>query len=552
MAITVVVRCSTSLKFSVEVDPETTTVAAFKTQIAEQAEVPAESQRLIYKGRVMKDDQTLSSYGECSANPLLLPPLHPGSKLHCRSREISFPLPRADVAAEQTIHLVKGGRPAAAAAAAQSGAGAGVPVPPQAAVPGAGMGMGAGAAGGGAFNPFAAMGGMGGMPDVNRMQQQLASNPEMMADIMNSPMMQSMLNNPEFLRNMMTSNPQMRQVMENNPQLAHVLNDPNVLRQTVEMMRNPNAMREAMRSQDLAMSHIENHPEGFNALRRMYRDVQEPMMQATANMANERNSGGSSQQSQAGPPQAGGGPMPNPWATNSGAAGGGSSSSAPAGAGVGAGAGAPAVNPWAMPGGGAGGAAGGMGFPGGAPPDMSNMMQMMNDPLVSQMMGSFLSNPSNVEQLISSNPMLQQMVASNPGMRDQIPNLLRSMSNPETMRAVMNMQESMQTLQRAGLIPPGMEGGFPGMPPMGVGAGGFGAPPPPSVGGLDFSSLLGGAPAMAPPGNPAAEANPEETYASQLTQLNAMGFSDRSANIRALVASRGNVNMAVERLIGGL
>jgi ubiquilin len=42
----------------------------------------------------------------------------------------------------------------------------------------------------------------------------------------------------------------------------------------MEYMQNPNAMREMMRSQDLAMSQIENHPEGFNALRRMYEDVQ--------------------------------------------------------------------------------------------------------------------------------------------------------------------------------------------------------------------------------------------------------------------------------------
>jgi ubiquilin len=28
------------------------------------------------------------------------------------------------------------------------------------------------------------------------------------------------------------------------------------------------------------MSQIENHPEGFNALRRMYHDIQEPMMEA--------------------------------------------------------------------------------------------------------------------------------------------------------------------------------------------------------------------------------------------------------------------------------
>ena len=41
----------------------------------------------------------------------------------------------------------------------------------------------------------------------------------------------------------------------------------------MEMMRNPNAMQQAMRSQDLAMSQIENLPGGFNALRRMYEEV---------------------------------------------------------------------------------------------------------------------------------------------------------------------------------------------------------------------------------------------------------------------------------------
>jgi hypothetical protein len=53
----------------------------------------------------------------------------------------------------------------------------------------------------------------------------------------------------------------------------HVLNDPAMLRQTMEMMRNPNAMNQAMRSQELAMSQVENMPGGFNALRRMYEDV---------------------------------------------------------------------------------------------------------------------------------------------------------------------------------------------------------------------------------------------------------------------------------------
>ncbi|KAF6176514.1 hypothetical protein GIB67_007897 [Kingdonia uniflora] len=39
------------------------TVEAFKAILAENCEVPAEQQRLIYKGGILKDDQTLESYG---------------------------------------------------------------------------------------------------------------------------------------------------------------------------------------------------------------------------------------------------------------------------------------------------------------------------------------------------------------------------------------------------------------------------------------------------------------------------------------------------------
>ena len=43
---------------------------------------------------------------------------------------------------------------------------------------------------------------------------------------------------------MFMSNPQMQQVLEANPQLNHVLNDPALMRQTMEMARNPAAMQQ--------------------------------------------------------------------------------------------------------------------------------------------------------------------------------------------------------------------------------------------------------------------------------------------------------------------
>jgi ubiquilin len=85
------------------------------------------------------------------------------------------------------------------------------------------------------------------------------------------------------------------------------------MRQSLQMMSNPNAMQEAMRHQDMAISRLENHPEGFNALRRMYEDVQEPLMEATQNQFGTQST---SQQSQSNP-WATGAPntsaLPNPW-----------------------------------------------------------------------------------------------------------------------------------------------------------------------------------------------------------------------------------------------
>jgi UBA/TS-N domain len=43
---------------------------------------------------------------------------------------------------------------------------------------------------------------------------------------------------------------------------------------------------------------------------------------------------------------------------------------------------------------------------------------------------------------------------------------------------------------------------------------------------------------------------PEELYATQLIQLQEMGFIDTQENIRALIATSGNVHAAVERLLG--
>jgi hypothetical protein len=49
-------------KISVDVTNEMT-IAEVKAAVASKANIPADTQRLIYKGQVLKDDRTVESYG---------------------------------------------------------------------------------------------------------------------------------------------------------------------------------------------------------------------------------------------------------------------------------------------------------------------------------------------------------------------------------------------------------------------------------------------------------------------------------------------------------
>ncbi|XP_059282685.1 ubiquitin domain-containing protein DSK2b-like [Lycium ferocissimum] len=533
--VTINIRCSSGSKFTVRVRLDST-VGSFKSKLAEHANIAVEQQRLIYKGRILKDDQTLQSYG---------------------------------LEADHTVHLVRGSAPAPSANPA-SATNAGGPntvqnAPRDAAsdaggpFPGPGLGAsmfpGLGSAGGGG-GLFGA-----GLPDFEQVQQQLTQNPDMMRDMLNMPLVQNLMNNPDTIRNMIMNNPQMREIMDRNPELAHVLNDPATLRQTMEAARNPEIMREMMRNTDRAMSNIESSPEGFNMLRRMYENVQEPFLNASTLSGDARNDvgsnpfaallgaqgGGQGRQQSNNPPTTGSettdnvpapntNPLPNPWAS--------------------AGTGAAQANTTARsntagdtraaPPGLGGLASPGLeqmlgGMPGiGGMPDTTSLNQMMQNPAVSQMMQSLLSNPQYMNQVLGLNPQLRSMLDSNPQLREmmQNPEFIRQLTSPETMQQLATFQQGLasqlgqqQTNQQPGQNAGGAALGNPGMEMLmnmfgGLGTGGLGVPNRPNV-------------------------PPEELYATQLTQLQEMGFFD-TQETHFLTATAGNVHAAVERLLGNL
>jgi len=343
-----------------------------------------------------------------------------------------------------------------------------------------------------------------------------------MRQMMDSPgvqnMMASLMDNPDLLREMMTANPMMRSLLDRNPELSHIMNDPAVLRQAMDMARNPNLMREHQRNTDRALSNLDTSPEAFSAMRRMYAEVQTPLMDAVSSAATTHASAAAANPfaslfapaaaASASPPPGGlnATPLPNPWAP-----------AQPAAPQAGAG-GMPPMNFGA----GSFGGFGGGGFGGGLPPslDPSQLEALVSSPEMSTALEMFAANPQMMDAMISSQPQLQSMLQANPAMRRMLtdPAALRAMANPANLRAMAQMQSMMQT----------MGGGMGG-------AGDFGA-----MGGMPFAGFAPAAPALPP----------AQLYATQLQQMADMGFTDTETNTRALQATGGNVNAAIERLFG--
>lgn len=95
-----------------------------------------------------------------------------------------------------------------------------------------------------------------------------------------------------------------------------MLNNPELLRQTMELARNPAMLQELMRSHDRAISNLESIPGGYSALQRMYRDIQEPMLNAAAEQFTRNPFTGLVDSTEMVNPQQGTenrDPLPNPW-----------------------------------------------------------------------------------------------------------------------------------------------------------------------------------------------------------------------------------------------
>lgn len=416
-----------------------------------------------------------------------------------------------------------------------------------------------------------------------RMQNELLNNGDMLRSLMDNPLVQQMMNNPETMRQLITSNPQMQDLMQRNPEISHMLNNPDLLRQTMELARNPSMLQELMRSHDRAMSNLESVPGGYSALQRIYRDIQEPMMNAaTESFGRNPFAGlveGSGGGSAAGVnPQQGTenrNPLPNPWGGGTGNRTGGT-------------------------GGQSNNVGGANARSGDQPPNnvlntpaMRSLLQQMADnpalmqnllnaPYTRSMMESMSQDPDMATRLLGTSPLL----ANNPQLQDQVrqmmpqfmqqmqnPDVMNMLTNPEAINAILQIQQGMEQLRSAapnlvGTLgipppPPGINNASTGPasasasadPASGDGStnNGTGSNSTSPVSAANVAGTPGtGTPTLAPGGGPNAQLfndfmmrmlngmsnnadstqPPEVRYQSQLEQLASMGFANREANLQ--------------------
>ncbi|XP_024073907.1 ubiquilin-1 isoform X2 [Terrapene carolina triunguis] len=536
---------------------ETSNVRQFKEEISKRFKSHTDQLVLIFAGKILKDQDTLTQHG-----------IHDGLTVHLviktQNRSQDHPVQQTNTTGNTSTTSTSSNSSTSTPASTNS-------------------------------SPFG-LGGLGGLAGLSslglntsnfselqsQMQRQLMSNPEMMVQIMENPFVQSMLSNPDLMRQLIMANPQMQQLIQRNPEISHMLNNPDIMRQTLELARNPAMMQEMMRNQDRALSNLESIPGGYNALRRMYTDIQEPMLNAAqeqfggnpfASLVSNASSGGENQPSRTENRD----PLPNPWApqsssqnsttssSSSGESGGSSSVGNSTTTSTGQGSTMPNLGP--------GVGAGMFNTPG-----MQSLLQqitenpqlmqnMLSAPYMRSMMQSLSQNPDLAAQMMLNNPLFAGNPQLQEQMRQQLPTFLQQMQNPDTlsamsnpraMQALLQIQQGLQTLatEAPGLIP-----GFnPGVGGLGNTGGPTGTTVPSSIPSENTSPASG----VAEPGHQqfvqqmlqalaganAQLQNPEVRFQQQLEQLSAMGFLNREANLQALIATGGDINAAIERLLG--
>nr|XP_023967168.1 ubiquilin-2-like [Chrysemys picta bellii] len=501
---------------------ESSTIRAFKDEVAKRFKAPSDLLVLIFAGKILKDQDTLSQHGVRSGFSIHLvirsqkrPQDHPAEPTNTATP----PMPSANSSASNLSDLDLNTINS---------------------------------------NPFLLgfLIGVTGMSilgldptDVSDLMSEASeadgSIQDLMSEVAQNPMVQSILTNTDLVQEILLSNPQMQQLAEQNPEINHILRNPDFIREMIEVSSSPAMLQEIIRNHDRALSNLESIPGGYSALQQLYSEIEEPMMNAV-----QAQFGSNPSESLENNPPLGGAslparmenrdPLPNPWATRTNRAGDIANNHDSNRTSHSRGQNFIVLN-----------------FGPGAGPGFANtggiqsmVQQLTGNPEFMQNMESVLSNPNGPAQMLLNNTHLSNDGRSRPqdGRTHHVPLELESaeiaplLTSPRAMQALLQIQLGLQTLSAE-------------VPDFILGLGDRDVE-------LELESMEGSIPSSEteedvslasdkdePEGQECVDQQrPDVRFERQMEQLRTMGFQDREANLQALIDTEGEINAAIEML----
>ncbi|XP_061336040.1 ubiquilin-1-like [Pezoporus flaviventris] len=353
---------------------------------------------------------------------------------------------------------------------------------------------------------------------LSSIEEQDVSMPGLLTKVLQSPMVSA-----DLVRDLIVSNPQLQQLAEENPEIGHILSNPHTIRETLEAFSSPAVMQEMIRNHDLAMNNLESIPGGYSALEQLYREIEEPILEAV-----EEHMVHNPFASRESRPSPSGGRLPAHTENRS-----------------------PLPNPWALEPGSSGGTE--QELPGrrvdrGDSGTVQSMVrQLAGSPELMHNLGCALAEPGSPAQAVLS-PHAPSDGSSLPLDQQQLPPELEQaeissvLRNPRALQALLQIQLGLQALS---VEAPGFLLS-PGDAQLELGLESMEESPPCTETEDNASAELGEEGA-----EDEVEMDEEELqglFEQQMEQLSAMGFQDQGANLRALLDTGGELHAAAEIL----
>lgn len=289
--ISIVFKVSGGTQFNISV-PKNLTVKDLKDRISEPSNVPSSQQRLIYKGRILKDNDSLDDMKVENGHTMHLVK----SGVQTDNQKTQKTLNQAPDSNFSSGNTQSTNNNTNSIPSSQNNVNIG--------------------ANQSANDPIAAMMNMLNNPDLGLQAQNLRNIPQNgyngfggipngnnfgnipdLSSLMNSPIFQQSINelanNPQLVRNILHSNPMFAQLSANNPMLDQMLNNPEMMR----MMLNPQMIQSVLSSNNAANSTANPNPfsslNGFPNNSQLNGLLNDPNIASMfSGMMNEANRGG--------------------------------------------------------------------------------------------------------------------------------------------------------------------------------------------------------------------------------------------------------------------